>query len=152
MTPDQQKAFEEFVDARAKFAPLPQKMFDIRASDRWNMAQWFLSNEAAPRANKLLDIFAGVKNAAGLRSGGMVSRQEENLKADGAAVLAETNFLTTLLWVLTGVGIGIAATVVYLTNRSIVPPIRRWWRRWDCWLVAITQLRFPLLKTRTKSA
>ncbi len=59
MTGDQQKAFDALVDARAKFSPLPQKMFEIRASDRWNMAQWFLTNEAAPRANKLLDIFAG---------------------------------------------------------------------------------------------
>ena len=87
------------------------------------MAQWFLTNEAAPRANKLLDIFAGAKGAAGARSGGMVSRQQNGLKADGAATLAETNFLTTLLWILMGVGIGVAATVVYLTNRSIVPPI-----------------------------
>ncbi|HTF78652.1 MAG TPA: MCP four helix bundle domain-containing protein, partial [Bradyrhizobium sp.] len=47
MTSDQQKAFDSLVEARAKFAPLPQKMFDIRASDRWNMAQWFLTNEAA---------------------------------------------------------------------------------------------------------
>jgi len=123
MTPDQQKAFDALVAARAKFSPLPQKMFEIRASDRWNMAQWFLTNEAAPRANKLLDIFAGPKNATGSRSGGMVSRQQDNLKSDGAAVLAETNFLMTLLWVLMGVGIGVAATVVYLTNRSIVPPI-----------------------------
>jgi methyl-accepting chemotaxis protein len=123
MTPDQQKAFDALVAARAKFAPLPQKMFEIRASDRWNMAQWFLTNEAAPRANKLLDIFAGTKNTAGSRDGGMVSRQQDSLKNDGAAVLAETSFLTTLLWVLMGVGIGVAATVVYLTNRSIVPPI-----------------------------
>lgn len=123
MTNDQQKAFDELIDARAKFSPLPQKMFEIRASDRWNMAQWFLTNEAAPRANKLLDIFAGPKNAAGARSGGMVSRQQENLRKDGAAVLAETSFLMQLLWVLLGVGIGVAATVVYLTNRSIVPPI-----------------------------
>ena len=123
MTADQQKAFDALVEARAKFSPLPQKMFDIRASDRWNMAQWFLTNEAAPRANKLLDIFAGAKDAAGARSGGMVSRQQDNLKPDGAAVLAETGFLMTLLWVLLGVGIGVAATVVYLTNRSIVPPI-----------------------------
>jgi methyl-accepting chemotaxis protein len=123
MTTDQQAAFDALVAARAKFAPLPQKMFEIRASDRWNMAQWFLTNEAAPRANKLLDIFAGAKNATGSRSGGMVSRQQDNLKQDGAAVLAETSFLTTLLWVLMGVGIGVAATVVYLTNRSIVPPI-----------------------------
>ena len=123
MTPDQQKAFDALVSARAKFAPLPQKMFEIRASDRWNMAQWFLTNEAAPRANKLLDIFAGKRNDAGSRSGGMVARQQDSLKRDGTAVLAETSFLMTLLWVLMGVGIGVAATVVYLTNRSIVPPI-----------------------------
>ena len=53
----------------------------------------------------------------------MVTRQQDDLKADGAATLAETNFLMTLLWVMMGIGIGIAATVVYLTNRSIVPPI-----------------------------
>ncbi|MGB9116473.1 HAMP domain-containing methyl-accepting chemotaxis protein [Bradyrhizobium sp.] len=123
MTPDQQAAFDALVAARAKFSSLPQKMFEIRASDHWNMAQWFLTNEAAPRANKLLDIFAGAKNSAGSRSGGMVTRQQDNLRTDGAMVLAETNFLMTLLWVLMGVGIGVAVTVVYLTNRSIVPPI-----------------------------
>jgi len=125
MTADQQKAFDELVAARAKFSPLPQKMFDIRGTDRWNMAQWFLTNEAAPRANQLLDIFAGAKSPGGIRSGGMVARQQEMLKADGTTVIAETGFLMTLLWVLLGVGIGIAATVIYLTNRSIVPPILR---------------------------
>jgi methyl-accepting chemotaxis protein len=123
MTGDQQNDFDALVAAREKFSPLPQKMFEIRASDRWNMAQWFLTNEAAPRASKLLDIFAGTKNSSGSRSGGMVQRQQDNLKAEANLVLAETNFLMTLLWVLMGIGIGIAATVVYLTNRSIVPPI-----------------------------
>jgi len=123
MTGDQQNDFDALAAARVKFSPLPQKMFEIRASDQWNMAQWFLTNEAAPRANKLLDIFAGAKNSAGSRSGGMVTRQQDNLRADGALVLGETNFLMTLLWVLMGVGIGVAVTVVYLTNRSIVPPI-----------------------------
>jgi methyl-accepting chemotaxis protein len=123
MTPDQQNAFDALVAARAKFEPLPQKMFEIRASDRWNMAQWFLTNEAAPRANKLLEIFAGAKSADGARAGGMVTRQQQNLRTDGAAVLADTSLLTTLLWVMLGVGIGVAAAVVYLTSRSIVPPI-----------------------------
>ncbi len=123
MTPEQQKAFDALVEARAKFSPLPDKMFAIRASDRWNMAQWYLTNEAAPRANKLLDIFAGEKNAEGARSGGMVARQQRMLRDDSMDVLAETNLLTNLLWVLLGAGLGIAATVVYLTNRSIVPPI-----------------------------
>jgi methyl-accepting chemotaxis protein len=123
MTPEQQKAFETLVEARAKFSPLPQKMFEIRSSDRWNMAQWFLTNEAAPRANKLLDIFSGDKSADGLRAGGMVARQQDMLTRDGTAVLSETEFLVTLLWVLMGVAIGVAGTVAYLTNRSIVPPI-----------------------------
>jgi methyl-accepting chemotaxis protein len=123
MTADQQAAFDALVEARARFAPLPQKMFEIRASDRWNMAQWFLTNEAAPRAGKLLDIFAGAKTAEGARFGGMVSRQQDNLKADGMTVLADTNFLIALLWTLMGVGIGIAVAVAYMTNRSIVPPI-----------------------------
>ena len=125
MTPDQQKAFASLVEARAKFAPLPQKMFEIRASDRWNMAQWFLTNEAAPRANKLLDIFVGAKSADGTRTGGMVVRQKDMLTQDGNAVLSETSALVTLLWVLLGVAIGVAVTVVYLTNRSIVPPIMK---------------------------
>jgi methyl-accepting chemotaxis protein len=125
MTAEQQKDFDQLLEARARFAPMPQKMFDIRASDRWNMAQWFLTNEAAPRANKLLDIFAGAKNSGGMRNGGMVSRQQDNLRADGTMVLGETSFLVTLLWVLMGVGLGVAATVVYLTNRSIVPPIMK---------------------------
>ena len=125
MTPDQQKAFDALVEARARFAPLPHKMFEIRASDRWNMAQWFLTNEAAPRANKLLDIFSGSKASDGTRAGGLVARQQKMLADDGAAVLAETSFLVTLLWVLLGVAIGVAVTVVYLTNRSIVPPIMK---------------------------
>ena len=123
MTPEQQKEFDSLVEARAKFSPLPPRMFEIRASDRWNMAQWFLTNEAAPRASKLLDIFAGARNAEGVRSGGMVSRQQDMLREDSTAVLAETGFLSTLLWILLGAGLGIAATVVYLTARSIVPPI-----------------------------
>jgi methyl-accepting chemotaxis protein len=123
MTPTQQAAFDVLMEARAKFAPLPKKMFDIRSSDRWNTAQWLLVSEAAPRANKLLDIFEGAKNASGSRSGGMVSRQHESLKADTTETLAELGFLTKLLYVLLGAGIGAAAVIIYLTNRSIVPPM-----------------------------
>ena len=53
----------------------------------------------------------------------MVQRQQDMLRQDSGNVLAETRFLVTLLWVLLGAGLGIAATVVYLTANSIVPPI-----------------------------
>ncbi len=62
MTHDQQTAFDALVAARARFSPLREKFFEIRASDRWNMAQSFLTNEAAPSASKLLDILAAAKN------------------------------------------------------------------------------------------
>jgi methyl-accepting chemotaxis protein len=123
MTATQQAAFDSLAEARAKFTPLPKMMFEIRASDRWNMGQWLLVSEAAPRANKLLDIFEGAKNTSGSRSGGMASRQHESLKADSVEALAEIGLLTKLLYALLGAGIGIAAVIIYLTNRSIVPPI-----------------------------
>lgn len=124
MTPAQQGAFNSLVATRAKFAPLPDKMFAIRASDRWNMAQWLLTREAVPNANHILDIFLGEKDGGGRRAGGMVTRQGDDLVKDGQTVLAETNALTTLLWVLTSIGIGAAAIAAYLTTRSIIPPMR----------------------------
>ena len=122
MTSAQRSAFDALVDARAKFSPLPQRcsISARRTAGTWRNG---FDQRGGARAKKLLDIFRGRKGRRRSRSGGMVSRQQDSLKRDGDAVLAETSFLMTLLWVLLGVGIGVAVTVVYLTNRSIVPPI-----------------------------
>ena len=152
MTSDQQKAFDALVAARAKFSPLPQKMFEIRASDRWNMAQWFLTNEAAPRANKLLDIFAGAKRRDGLRSGGMVSRQQDNLKRTARWFWPKPASSRPCSGCCMGVGIGVAATVVYLTNRSIVPPILKMVGAMGQLAGGDHSVEFPPPTRRTKSA
>src|ERR1019366_7438918 len=44
MTPDQQTAFDALIAARAKFAPLPQRMFEIRAP-RQQAARYFCGRE-----------------------------------------------------------------------------------------------------------
>jgi methyl-accepting chemotaxis protein len=36
-------AFEAFAENRVKFAPLPPKMFGIRGSKKWNMANYLLA-------------------------------------------------------------------------------------------------------------
>ncbi|MBM3570624.1 MAG: HAMP domain-containing protein [Alphaproteobacteria bacterium] len=124
MTPAQAQAFDALAADREKFAPLPQRMFEIRASNQWNMAQFTLATEAAPNANKLLDILVGPRDAKGERHGGMVERQVENMEKDGDTARGDATTLMTVLWVLLGVGLGAAATVALLTQRSIVPPIQ----------------------------
>jgi methyl-accepting chemotaxis protein len=123
LTPAQRAAFEKLADARQKFAPLPAKMFEIRASDRWHVGLHLLRTEAVPNAGKLMDVFEGPVTG-GQRSGGMKDEQKQLLKQDAEMVAAESSWLVILLWILLGVGLGVAGAVVYFTTRSIVPPLR----------------------------
>ena len=124
MTPVQKAAFDKFAEARTKFEPLPAKMFDIRASDRWNTTQFLLRTEAAPRAGQLLDIFTGPVQADGKRAGGLVGRQKGMLQQDAATAADDSSNLVTLLWILLGAGLAVSGVVVYLTTRSIAPPLQ----------------------------
>jgi methyl-accepting chemotaxis protein len=65
-----------------------------------------LTNEARPRANKLLDIFAGAKGRHRLARGrhGFAAAGQSEAGRRGRA--RRTGFLMTLLWMLLGVGIG----------------------------------------------
>jgi len=119
----QRRAFDAYAAARAEFAPLPAKMFEIRSSDRWNMANYILVTEAAPRAGKILDVLAGVKGEDGARHGGMSGNQRNLLVEDGKASAEETSSLLTIIWVLLISGLAIAAAIVIFTARSIVVPI-----------------------------
>jgi methyl-accepting chemotaxis protein len=123
MTPAQQAAFRKFEAAREVFAPLPPQMFDIRGSKKWNMANFLLVTEAAPRAGKLFDILLGEKQADGSRAGGMVQNQEILLEKDAIGAEEKIAFLTVLEWILLAVGVVIAVVVALVTARSIVPPV-----------------------------
>ena len=59
LSTDQKASFEELSAVRAEFAPLPPRMFAIRGSNKWNMANYLLVAEAAPRAGKLLNTLSG---------------------------------------------------------------------------------------------
>jgi methyl-accepting chemotaxis protein len=123
-TPTEAAAFDKLAAARKSFAPLPGKMFEIRGSDSWDMAQQLLVTEAAPRAGKLLDVLNGERDSAGNRDGGLIGAQETLLNEEADAVIAGNEFLQTLLWVLLGVGLVTAAAVIIVTTHSIVPPVQ----------------------------
>ncbi|MBE9557179.1 MAG: MCP four helix bundle domain-containing protein, partial [Proteobacteria bacterium] len=123
LTAEQAASFEKFSAARGEFSPLAAEMFAIRGSDQWNMANYLLATEAAPRADKLLTILSGEKQADGSRQGGMSGDQRELLVADADTALSDADFLLNMLWILLGGGLLLSGIIVWATSRSIVNPI-----------------------------
>jgi|SaaInlV_165m_DNA_1040744.scaffolds.fasta_scaffold16052_1 methyl-accepting chemotaxis protein len=120
----QAKSFANLDKARTAFLPLPAKMFDIRGSKKWNMANYTLVSEAAPRAGKLLTILLGPIGDDGKRAGGMVDNQKRLLNVDAKNSSSAIDSLMLMQWVLLAAGLLIAIVTVFLTSRSIVNPIR----------------------------
>ncbi len=124
LTSAQAKNFDKFSKARAKFTLLSGKMLAIRASKKWNMANYYLIKEAAPRAGKLLTILSGPKDKKGDRSGGMVDGQRKALLSAVTNEAEHLSQLEVLLIVLLFAGLLIGAVVSVFTARSIVRPVR----------------------------
>ncbi len=120
---EQLAAFSELSAAREEFAPLPPQMFEIRASNKWNMANYLLITEAAPRAGKLLTILSGAKQEDGSRAGGMVANQKRLLADDAETMAKDAGLLKIIEWFLLAIGLTIAVVITYLTARAIVNPI-----------------------------
>lgn len=123
MTPEQREAFSALSSARTEFVPLPPRMFDIRGSKRWNMANYTLVKEAAPRAGKLLAILAGDLKSDGTRVGGMVANQKGLLNTDAEEMRADINALTKIEWALLFGGVVFASAITFFTVRALVAPI-----------------------------
>ncbi len=67
LTPKQAASFSRFSKARDEFKGLPPKMFEIRGSKGWNLANLWLGTKAAPRAGELVKaLTAMIKNQQGL--------------------------------------------------------------------------------------
>lgn len=118
--PKQSRAFTIFVEKRNIFAPLPDKMFEIRGSKKWNMANYTLVTEAAPRAGKLLESLVGKDG-----KGGMVANQRLLLSRDVENSVASADSLSMTLWILLIAGLAASITIVLFTARSIVTPVTR---------------------------
>jgi len=123
LNPAQKVTFKKFDAARTAFLPLPDKMFSIRGGKKWNMANYLLVTEAAPRAGKLLSTLLGAKQANGARAGGMVKNQKGLLHKDAELASATISWLSILEWVLLGVGVFLGIAIALVTARSIVNPI-----------------------------
>ncbi|HHT9125222.1 MAG TPA: HAMP domain-containing methyl-accepting chemotaxis protein [Candidatus Brocadiia bacterium] len=106
LTPEQLAAFDAFSKAREIFNPLPPKMFEIRGSDEWNLANAWLGTKAAPAASAIKEELDA-----------MVASQEELMATDTAEVKSRTSSLLTLEWILLAAGIPLAVVVAILEVR-----------------------------------
>ena len=98
-------------------------MLEIRSSDKWNMANYLLLKEAAPRANNLKNILLGKMGNDGIRHGGMVNNQQALLKIDAEKNNYAIKELSIIQWILLVAGLLIGATTAYVIAHSIATPI-----------------------------
>jgi len=123
LSEEQKVAFDKLEKARTSFLPLPNQMFSIRGSKKWNMANYILVKEAAPRANKLLGMLLGIPDDKGVRQGGMQNNQQALLQKDVGKNSGAVHTLLILQWILLALGLAIAGIVSFLIIRSIIGPI-----------------------------
>ena len=123
LTPSQHASWQTVTKLVQEFEPLTARMIQIRTSAEWNVPVHLLLTEAAPLANKMLDLLDGPKGADGTRSGGLKSRQQDLLHVDATTVREGVSFLEMVQWVLLAIGLAISALMAVLLTRSIATPV-----------------------------
>ena len=113
LTREQRSAFDRLKDARREFAPLPPRMFDIRGSEKWNMANYVLGTKAAPEALQILKLLSA-----------MEANQETLASDDVELAKKESSLLINELIILGVVALAIAIFVAIVITRMVVVPVR----------------------------
>ncbi len=108
----QLKAWNSYKKMRAEFAPLPPKMFDLRSSKEWNLANHWLGTRAAPKAETIMNILTQMR-ASQER---LAARDKERLERD-----TSTMKIVMIVGMLVALVLGIFIAVVI--SRMITVPL-----------------------------
>lgn len=112
LTARQRVAFEAFEKARRIFDPLPAKMFTIRNSKEWNLANAWLGKKAAPTAAAIMGALTA-----------MNANQRDLMQKDMALAKEMTATLSMLVWSMLVIGVILGVSIAFLLTRSITKPI-----------------------------
>ncbi len=114
LTEKQQQQFEIYTNMRQEFAPVPPRMFQIRSSEKWNMANYLLATEAAPQADEAQQILnAMVENQNQLVAADIQTLREVNKNAQRSSIIAATLALL------------VGGLIAWWITRMIVGPLIR---------------------------
>ncbi len=123
LTEGQQKSLKKYIEAQNAFDPLATQMFEIRKSNKWNVAQYLLLTETAPRAALLMQFLKGNQPVDGDAISGLVQKEQNRLTKDGGAILGDIKNLSLLLVLLTIIGLISSLLIAVMTAKSIANPI-----------------------------
>ncbi|MBE9561064.1 MAG: methyl-accepting chemotaxis protein, partial [Proteobacteria bacterium] len=114
LSSEQKEVFNEFKRVRKEFDVLPPKMFEIRGSKQWNVANYWLGTKAAPEAVKINAILED-----------MVTNQRELLQTDADGVEELVSTLQEIEWTLLVLGLVFSVIMIIVFTRIIAGPILR---------------------------
>jgi PAS domain S-box-containing protein len=103
---------------------LSGRIFELRDAPNWNMAYYILTQEAAPKANLIIEAVEGPMQANGLRSGGLQGLQVQRMEEAEAEVTSGISMITLSQTILLLIGLGIGGGVAWLITRSVAHPAR----------------------------
>jgi len=104
--------FKIYAELRQKFAPLPERMFSIRSSDKWNMADYVLGVEAAPQAEKAMRLLKKM-----VKSQDQLVVLDEKLMEEESAGIQSGALFAALLALVLGSFVGV------IISRSVTRPL-----------------------------
>ncbi len=112
LTQKQKRSFNKFSAARKEFAPLPPTMFEIRGSNQYDLANYWLGTKAAPTAFKIKEHLAV-----------LTENQQQLLVTDANKAESMLKSLLSLQWFLLFIGLALSAAVGIFLGRAISNPL-----------------------------
>ncbi len=109
----QRKAWNIYKTTRAEFAPLPLKMFELRAAKDWNLANHWLGTKAAPKAGAIMAILKKMRDS-----------QDKLAALDKAALASETTTMLTMMIASTLLALGVGVFIAIYISRMISVPLQ----------------------------
>lgn len=112
--PQQSSAWDEYKTIRAEFVPYPEKMFSLRGSNDWNLANHWLGSKAAPKAKRIMEIVDEMR----------ISQDE--LAAIDTKLLQEES-ASSEFWMIVGLIIAliIGTVISFLLSNAITSPLNK---------------------------
>jgi len=113
-TPVQIQHLKAVKDAKEKFMPISAKIFEIRGGNRWNLANIWLTERAAPAAEV-------IKTRLNL----LLTSQIKSMEKDQADITVLSKRFKTIEWSLLGIGLLLCFLAGYVITKSITGPLNQ---------------------------
>ncbi|CAA7615804.1 Methyl-accepting chemotaxis protein [Candidatus Terasakiella magnetica] len=112
-----------WADAKQQLAELKAAQDKAEQAGPGETATTILAAEAVPRVQALITVFDGEPGADGKRSGGLIDNQRAMLAQDAQQASSDTSTLKLLSLLGLIAGLIVAAVIVMVTRKAIVPPL-----------------------------